>query len=137
MKALRYAGAVIAGLIAAFVLVAGAEGIVHVLYPPPSGINMEDFEQVKQFVAALPLTALVLVLGGWLIGTFVATWLAAKIAHNPLAGYVAGALLLAAGVVNAIRIPQPVWFSIASFVIYIGATMIGARSGMTARVASV
>lgn len=128
MKALRYAGAVIAGLIAAFVLVASSESIVHVLYPPAAGTNMDDFEQVKRFVAALPLTALVLVLAGWLIGTFVATWLAAKIARNPVAGYVVGALLLTAGVVNAIKIPQPVWFSIASFVIYVGATIVGARS---------
>jgi hypothetical protein len=131
LKALRYVGAVIAGLVAAFLLVAGAEGIVHVMYPAPPGTNMEDFEQVKRFVAALPVTALVLVLAGWLIGTFVATWLAAKIAHNPLAGYIVGALLLAAGVMNAFMIPQPVWFSIVSFVIYIGATIVGARSATT------
>jgi hypothetical protein len=32
-------------------------------------------------------------------------------------------------------IPQPVWFSIASFVIYIGATWVGARAGAPAAVA--
>jgi hypothetical protein len=131
MKALRYVGAVIAGLIVAFALVAGAEGIVHVLYPPPPRTNMEDFEQVKRFIATLPLPAYLLVLTGWLIGTFVATWLAAKIARNPIAGYIVGALLLAAGIFNAIKIPQPVWFSIVSFVIYIGATWVGARAGKT------
>lgn len=129
MKALRHIGAVIAGLIAAFVLVASAEAIVHVLYPPPPAANMEDFEQVKRFVASLPLPAYLLVLTGWLIGTFVATWLAAKIAQNPIAGYIAGAILFALGVVNAIKIPQPVWFSIVSFVIYVGATILGARAG--------
>lgn len=129
MKALRYAGGVIAGLIVAFALVAGAEGIVHVLYPPPSGTNMDDFEQVKKFVAALPVPAYFLVLTGWLIGTFVATWLAAKIARSPIAGYIVGLILLALGAFNAIKIPQPMWFSIASFVIYIGATIVGARAG--------
>ncbi|MEA2162930.1 MAG: hypothetical protein QOK37_1057 [Thermoanaerobaculia bacterium] len=129
MKVLRHVGGVIAGLIAAFALVASAEAIVHVLYPPPPGANMDDFEQVKKFVAALPLTAYLLVLAGWLIGTFVGTWLAAKIAQNPIAGYVAGAILFALGVVNAIKIPQPVWFSIVSFMIYIGATWVGARAG--------
>lgn len=133
MKVLRHIGAVIAGLIAAFALVAGAEAIVHVLYPPPPGANMDDFEQVKRFVAALPLTALLLVLTGWLIGTFVGTWLAAKIAPGPTAAYVVGAILLALGVVNAIKIPQPVWFSIVSFVIYIGATWLGARAGRATR----
>jgi hypothetical protein len=133
MKALRYIGAVIAGLIVAFALVAGAEGIVHVLYPPPPGTNMEDFEQAKRFIATLPLPAYLLVLTGWLIGTFVATWLAAKIARNSIAGYIVGALLLAAGIFNAIKIPQPVWFSIVSFVIYVGATIVGARAGTAAR----
>jgi hypothetical protein len=116
-------------MIAAFALVASAEAIVHRLYPPPPGTNMDDFEQVKRFIAALPVPAYLLVLTGWLIGTFVATLLAAKIARNPIAGYIVGALLLAAGVFNAIKIPQPVWFSIASFVIYIGATWVGARAG--------
>lgn len=132
MKALRPVGAVVAGLIAAFALVAGAEGIVHVLYPPPPGTNMEDFEQVKRFIVTLPMTALLLVLAGWLIGTFVATWLAARIARTPIAGYIVGALLLAAGIVNSIKIPQPVWFSIVSFVIYIGATIVGSRAGAPA-----
>ncbi len=132
MKAVRYVGAVIAGLIVAFLVVAGAEGIAHKIYPPPPGTNMQDFEQVKRFVATLPVTAYVLVLAGWLIATFVATWLAAKIARNPLAGYIVGALLLAAGIANAFKIPQPVWFSIVSFVIYIGATIIGSRAGAPA-----
>jgi hypothetical protein len=131
MSVLRRVGGVVAGLIVAFALVAGAEAIVHVLYPPLPGTNMEDFEQVKRFVAGLPLTAYLLVLTGWLIGTFVGTWLASKIARNPMAGYITGAILFALGIVNAIKIPQPVWFSIASFVIYVGATWVGARAGRT------
>lgn len=132
MKTFRYARAIISGMIAAFALVASAEAIVHRLYPPPPGTNMDDFEQVKRFVAALPVSAYLLVLTGWLIGTFVSTWLAAKIARDPIAGYIVGALLLTAGIFNAIKIPQPVWFSIASFVIYIGATWVGAGAGKTA-----
>ena len=95
---------------------------------------MHDMNQVKAFVATLPMSALLVVLAGWLIATFVATWLAAKIAQSPIAGYVVGALLLCAGIANAFMIPQPVWFSIASFVIYIGATWVGARAGMPRRV---
>ncbi|MDP9362165.1 MAG: hypothetical protein M3P29_12015 [Acidobacteriota bacterium] len=132
MKAVRYVGAVIAGLIVAFLVVAGAEGIAHKIYPPPPGTDMHDMNQVKAFVATLPLSALLVVLAGWLIATFVATWLATKIARNPIAGYVVGALLLCAGIANAFMIPQPVWFSIVSFVIYIGATIIGSRAGAPA-----
>lgn len=130
MKIARPIGAVIAGLIVAFLLVFGAEGIAHKVYPPPAGMNMQDMAQVKAFVATLPLSALLIVLAGWLIATFVGTWLAAKIAQNAIPAFILGALLLAAGIANAFMIPQPVWFSIASFVIYIGATMVGARVGV-------
>jgi hypothetical protein len=78
---------------------------------------------------------LLIVLTGWLIATFVATWLAARIAGTPITGYIVGALLLCAGIANAFIIPQPVWFSIASIVIYIGATWVGARAGAEPKVA--
>ena len=129
MTILRRAGAVIVGMIVAFLIVAGAEGIGHKIYPPPPGTNMQDMAQVKAFVATLPLSVLLIVLTGWLIATFVATWLAARIAGTPIPGYIVGALLLCAGIANAFIIPQPVWFSIASIVIYIGATWVGARAG--------
>lgn len=135
MTILRRIGAVIAGLIVAFALVAGAEGIAHKIYPPPPGTNMQDMEKVKAFVATLPLSVMLVVLTGWLIATFVATWLAARIAGTPIPGYIVGALLLCAGIANAIILPQPVWFSIASIVIYIGATWVGARAGAGPRVA--
>lgn len=117
-------------MVVAFVLVLGGESISHQIYPPSPGMNRRDMAQVKAFVATLPMPALLIVLAGHLIATFVATWTAAKIARGPIAGFIAGALLLAAGIVIAFTIPQPVWFSIASFVIYIGATWVGARAGM-------
>ncbi|MGA8806879.1 MAG: hypothetical protein WB973_03305 [Thermoanaerobaculia bacterium] len=129
MTILRRTGAVVAGMIAAFALVAGAEGNAHKIYPPPPGANMQDMAQVKAFVATLPLSVLLIVLTGWLIATFVATWLAARIAGTPIPAYIVGALLLCAGIANAFMIPQPVWFSIASIVIYLGATWVGARAG--------
>jgi hypothetical protein len=130
MKIVRGISAVIAGLIVAFLLVFGAEAITHKIHPPPPGMNTRDMTQVKAFVATLPVSALLVVLAGWLIATFVGTWLAAKIARGPIAGFIVGALLLAAGIANAIMIPQPKWFSIASFVIYISATLVGTRAGM-------
>jgi hypothetical protein len=135
MTILRRVGAVIVGMIVAFLLVAGAEGIAHKVFPPPPSTNMQDMAQVKAFVATLPVSVLLIVLTGWLIATFVATWLAARIAGTPMPGYIVGALLLCAGIANAFIIPQPVWFSIASIVIYIGATWVGARAGARPQVA--
>jgi hypothetical protein len=133
LTVLRRIGAVIAGLIVAWCFVAGAEFFVHRLYPPPPGTNMEDFAQVKKFVASLPATAYVLVLAGWLVATFVGTLVAAKIGRTRVSAYIVGGILLCAGIANAIMIPQPIWFSIVSFAIYIGMTILGARAGAPAR----
>ena len=80
MIVLRRVGAVIAGLAVAFALVSLAEFFVHRMYPPPPGTNMHDFEQVKHYVATLPLPPLLMVLGGHLLATFAGTFAAAKIA---------------------------------------------------------
>ena len=135
MTILRRIAAVIAGMIVAVLIVLASEGIGHKIYPPPPGTDMHDMAKVKAFVSTLPLSVLLIVLTGWLIATFTGTWLAARIAGTPIPGYVVGALLLCGGIANAFMIPQPVWFSIASFVIYIGATWVGARAGAPARVA--
>ena len=129
---LRKIGGVLLGLLIAALLVQLAEMLVHQLYPPPPGTNMNDFNEVKKFVAALPLTALVLVLAGWLLATFAGTFVAARVGRGVVPGYVLGAFLLAAGIVNSVVIPQPVWFSAVSFVIYIAMSVVGARLGRPA-----
>lgn len=123
----RRIGGVVAGLVIAFAIVMATELIPHQLYPPPAGFDQSDFTQVKAYVSTLPTTALVIVLAGWLVATVAGTSVAAGIGKSRVPAYVVGALLLCAGVYNALAIPQPVWFSAVSLVIYIVGAMIGAR----------
>jgi hypothetical protein len=125
----RRIGGVVAGLVLAWLAVMAAEAGVHKMYPPPPGMNMQDMKAVKQFVASLPLSALLLVLAGWLVGTLAGTFVAAKVGGSRYPAYVAGALLLAAGIANAVMIPQPLWFSVTSFAIFISMTGLGAFLG--------
>ena len=133
---LRRIGAVLLGIIVAVVIVQVTELGVHMMYPPPPGYNMRDMNAMKAFVAKLPAPAFILVLAGWLIATLIGTWLAAKIGRTAVTGYVVGALLLCGGIANAFIIPLPAWFSIASFVIYIAMTIIGAMLGSPHRSAN-
>ena len=110
---------VIAGFVAAFVCVQGAEMFVHHLYPFPPGADMHDMATIKAFVATLPLQALVLVLAGWLVGTLLGTFIAVKIGRSRIPAYVLGVLLLCGGIANSIIIPQPVWFTAVSIAIFI------------------
>jgi hypothetical protein len=97
-----------------------AEMGVHAMHPFPPGMNTKDFEQIKKFVARLPLSALLLVLAGHLVGTLLGCLAAAKIGRSRVPAHILGALACVLGIVNAIVIPQPIWFSAASFAIYIG-----------------
>jgi hypothetical protein len=125
VSALRRIGAVIAGLIGAWIPVGVAESVTHKLYPPAASVDMHDFAQVKLYVASLPTTAYVLVLLGWALGTVIGTYVATRIGLTNVTGYIVGAILLAAGLYNAYAIPQPLWFSAVSFVIFIGMTFVG------------
>lgn len=124
---LRRIFAVLLGIVIAVAIVQFSELGVHAMNPPPAGTDMRDMNQVKAYVAALPLIALLLVLGGWLAGTLLGTWSAARVGRSAIPAYVVGAILLCAGIANAFIIPQPMWFSIASFVVYIGGTLIAVR----------
>jgi len=128
----RRIGGVLAGLVIAIVIVQIAEMGVHAMNPLEPKIEHPDMATIKEYVAQLPPSALVLVLVGWLVGTFSGTFTAARIARTRTAAYVAGAILFCLGVVNAFMIPQPAWFSVASLAIYVIGTITAARTGFTA-----
>jgi ABC-type uncharacterized transport system permease subunit len=125
----RTIGGAIAGIIAAFVIVQVAEFVVHQLYPPPSGYNMRNMEEMKRYVSTLPAFAMVIVLVGQLAGTIVGTFAAARIGRSRIPAYVLGALLLIGGIASAFVIPQPLWFLVVEYAAYICGTIFGAMSG--------
>jgi len=119
---LRRIGAVVLGLVIPFAIVQIAELGVHVISPPPP--DMRGMDAIKAYVSKLPLSALLLVLAAWLVGTLLGTWTAAKVGRSAVPAYVVGGILLCIGIANAFIIPQPVWFSIATWLIYAGAPFV-------------
>jgi hypothetical protein len=123
---LRRIGAVLLGLVIAIAVVQIAEVGVRVISPPPPGMSMRNMETIKAYVAALPVSALLLVLAGWLIGIFLGTWAAAKVGRTAITAYIVGGVSIFLGIYNAVIFPQPMWYSIVLFAICIVATLIGA-----------
>jgi hypothetical protein len=115
----------IVGVVAAFVCMMIAEGINHALYPIPSGVDPRDTAAIKRLVATLPPGAFVMVLAGWLIGTLLGTYLAAKIGRSRVPAYIVGVILLCLGIVNSIIIPQPLWFDALACLIFLAAPFAG------------
>jgi MFS family permease len=121
--------AVLLGIITAFASVAGIESLGHTIYPPPIGLDMNDTEQMAEYMQLVPLGALLAVLAAWTIATLVGGVVAGKIAdEKPLVfASIIGSLMMAASVSTLIMIPHPTWFSITAIVLIVLATLLASR----------
>jgi len=131
-KVVRSVLAVIAGFVAASAVMILTESINgHVLYPElgKAAEGMTDREAVRALMATAPTGALLVVLLGWALGSFVGGFLTARIGRNsPVAhALVLGLLLTLAGIANNLMLPPPVWFWLPTLVAFLPAAIVGAR----------
>ncbi|MBB5207353.1 hypothetical protein [Chiayiivirga flava] len=106
--------AVVLGIVAAGLVVAGIEAIGHALNPPPPGIDPSDPAAMQSLIANLPQSALVTVVLAWALGSIAGGFVAAKISRRhtlgaPLAVGIAMVLLIG---VNFVAIPHPAWMMV-------------------------
>jgi len=87
---------------------------MHVLFPMPAGMDMNDPEQFNAFVATLPTSAYFVVLLAHLGQSFVGGWVAARLgASRPmLLAMIVGVLSLAGGIMAMMMIDGPDWMMI-------------------------
>jgi len=131
-SSLRSVAAVAAGFVAASVVMMIVEAINgHVLYPElgSAAAGLKDPEAIRALLAKAPVDAFLVVLVGWILGSFAGGWVAGRLAARAAArhGLVLGTLLTVAGVANNLMIPPPLWFWIAGLVVLIPAAWAGAR----------
>ena len=126
---LRTVGAIVAGIVTAYVLIIVAEVMTSRLYPMPAGLTPANDDAMRSWIQQLPAGAFALVLCGWALGAFAGGFVSAKIEHRPSAEHaiIVGALLLCASVLNMVRIPHPLWMWIGAFVLIVPAAYMGAR----------
>ncbi len=128
MKKTKYILPIVAGVMSGMMVQAFGEKGIHSLYPPPSDISLDNTEQLKTFIAHLPIAAFVLLLANYAVSSLISGGVATLIIGRQTAvpAIVAGCLITLAGIFNVAMIPeQPVWFSIASLIIYFPFTMLG------------
>lgn len=123
--------AVIAGLVLGVVLIAVVEFIGHYVYPPPADLDMTNSEALKNLIANAPVGALLFVILAWAIGSFGGGWLASRIAQKShvMLALIVGGILMAAGIMNMLMIPHPLWFWILGIAVYLPAAYAGALMG--------
>ena len=133
MRALRSIAAVVAGFVAASIVMMIIETINgRVLHPElaKTAEGKTDPEAIRAVLATAPVDAFLVVLVAWILGSSVGGWLAARIAGQSgiTHGLVLGALLTCAGVANNLMIPPPLWFWFASLIVLMPAAYAGARA---------
>jgi hypothetical protein len=123
--ALRTLAAVVAGLIAAFVLVVAVEGFSAVVHPTPEGFD-GTAEEMCRHVERYPALVLAVVVAAWGLTAFVGAWVARTIGNRSAVAIV-GLLLLAAVVLNISMLPYPMWFKLANLLVVPIAIILGGR----------
>src|SRR5262245_43983050 len=131
--ALRTLAAVLAALVATFIVLVAVELFSGVVHPVP-----EDFggttEEMCRHVERYPHWVLAVVFPAWAAAAFVGTWTAKKIG-NLYSFAIVSLLLLAALVFNISNLPYPMWFKIANLLVIPVAFVAGGRFSMRPRAA--
>ncbi len=123
--------AVIAGLVLGVVLIFVVESAGHFVYPLPADLDMTNPEALKNLMANAPVGALLFVILAWAVGSFGGGWLATRLAQKShvMHALIVGGLLMAAGIMNMLMIPHPVWFWVLGLAVYLPAAYAGALLG--------
>ena len=67
MKVSRKMLAVVFGTVVAVVLIIAIEALSHTIYPVPDGLDLTNPEILQAYVMGMPIAALLIVLGAWLV----------------------------------------------------------------------
>ena len=126
---IRNIGAIVIGVVAAFVTVMLVDKIGHIVYPPPAGLDFTNPDAIRPYLATLPIGAFLFILASSVIAAFNGTLVACFIgtARLRIFGAVVGGFVFAASVANFIAIPHPLWLALATLVGIILSTLLAMR----------
>lgn len=103
--------AVLAALAVAWSIVFLVETLSGRMMPLPAGVNPLDADQLKRAIEAgeVPFSAMLLVLGGWLLGAYAGGTVASRLGGKVRAVLVFAILFTTVVVLNLLAMPHPTW----------------------------
>lgn len=126
--------AVLAGLIATFLLVIAVEYLSNVAHPFPEGTE-QTMEAVCQHVERYPAWILAVAIPLWAVAAFAGTWTAQRFG-NLYSAAIVGLLVLAALIFNISMLPYPIWFKIGTLLAIPAALVAGSRLAISQKTAA-
>ena len=130
---IRNVVAIIVGLFIGGSFNMGMIQLSHVVYPPPEGLDVSDFEDLKTYIVehGMPLGSWVMVLiahaGGSLVSGFVCGLIAMRQWYVAAIGM--GLFWMLGGITMLFILPCPVLFAIADIILYVPAACLGVMLG--------
>jgi hypothetical protein len=113
--------AVLAGILAGFILIGLVEALGQYLFPEPAELLSTDpsFPKATEWITAIPVEQMLMVLLAYVIGSFGAGFITTSISPGKSLALITGFILLISGTINVLLIPHPLWFTIISISLYI------------------
>lgn len=104
--------AVLIGLLAGAIGIYAVEALGHTIYPVPEGMDPENAEAIKTYIANAPIGALLFIILSWATGALLSGVVATLVAKRTtsIPAIVCGALLMMGGIFMMVTIPHPTWF---------------------------
>lgn len=121
--------AVILGIVAAGLVVAGIEYVAHLLHAPPVPIDTNDPDAVRAFMQTVPATALVSVVLAWALGSIAGGFVAAKVSrlHKRGAALAVGVLMVLLVAANFFVVPHPAWMMAMGVLLPVPSALVGRK----------
>ncbi len=121
--------AIVAGMVIAVTCVSAFDLIAGTFHPVPPGFDPTNWEQVRAHAANAPTPALVIVLLGWMVGSFAGGLVSSRIAERKRRGYayIISTLILAATISNFFTVPHPAWMMLSAVTGIVLSGMLAAR----------
>lgn len=104
------------------------EKAIHAMYPPPTGIHLNDKEELIAYISNLPMSAFVLLLVNYIVCTAVAGAVATLIppVDTRRPALVVGIIIMLGAIFNAVLMPfQPMWVSALSVLVMVPSALMG------------
>jgi hypothetical protein len=132
-SALRSISAILMGFVTGFVIMVACEYANIKMFPLPDGTDPGDTASMNAAMAAMPAKAMILVLVGWAVGTFGASYVAARFAQQLkfLHGMILGLIFLGGAIMNMREIHHPLWFWIVGVLVFFPAAYVGSSAAVT------
>lgn len=115
---------VVVGIIVGLFAITALHQLGMVFYPLPEGVEMNDSEDIAEYIKVAPLGALFMVMFAHLGGTFLASISSSLVSKEKTICYIVGGVFTLFGVINLYQLPHPMWFNI-EVVLYLPAALLG------------